>query len=137
MNKFFTSLNGAISLSVLALLAFLGRTMLDWRYEYPVFDPSGSMDTSMTLTFLVLVGIWLWGIVATVRGSRRGLIAILVMVLLLDVVFALSTYFFLCQPWTGCIGWPNAWPWNWTQLFLGLLSAVTIVYQLKHFKPES
>lgn len=136
MKKWFTSLNGTITLSILALLVFLGRTMLDWRYEFPAFDPTGSMDTSMALTFLVLVGIWLWGLVVTTRGNRRGLIAILAMVLLLDVVFALSTYFFLCPPWTGCVGWPNAWPWNWSQLLLGLLSAFAIVYQLRQNRAE-
>jgi len=134
MKKLFTSLNGAVTLSTVALLAFLGRTMLDWRYEYPVFDPTGEMDTTMTLTFLALVWIWVWGLTAAVQGSRRGLIAMLVMVLLLDVVFALSTYFFLCPPWEGCVGWPNAWPWNWSQLVLGLLATVAIVGQLRQPK---
>ena len=130
MKKILTTLDGAIFLSGLALLVFLGRTMLDWRYEFPVFDPTGSMDTFLALIILVLVGIWLWGILETKDRKRRGMVIILVMVLLLDIIFALSTYFFLCPPWEGCIGWPNAWPWNWSQLILGLISAAAIWYQL-------
>jgi len=36
MKNWFTSLNGAITLSVVGLLTFLGRGFLDWRYEYPL-----------------------------------------------------------------------------------------------------
>jgi hypothetical protein len=134
MKNLFTSLNGAITLSVIALLSFLGRAFMDWRYEYPAQDPAGSWDTPMALTYLVLVGIWIWGLLAAARGSRRGLITSLVLVLLLDVAMALATYFFFCPPWTGCVGWPNAWPWNWSNLITGLLAATAIVSQLRQNK---
>jgi hypothetical protein len=35
MKKWFLSLNGAITLSGLAFLSFLGRAFLDWRYGLP------------------------------------------------------------------------------------------------------
>jgi hypothetical protein len=80
---------------------------------------------------MALAGGWLWALPAAGRGSRRGLIGCLVAVLLLDVAFALATYFFFCPPWTGCKGWPNAWPWNWANLVSGLLAAVALVLQLR------
>ena len=44
MRNWFMSLNGAITLSVIALLTFLGRGFMDWRYEYPLQVPSGAFD---------------------------------------------------------------------------------------------
>lgn len=131
MGKWLTSLNGAITLSVLALLTFMGRAFLDWRYEYPQQDPAGNWDTSGALIYMALIGGWLWGLLAAGRGSRRGLIVCLIAVLLLDVVFAGVTYFFFCPPWTGCKGWPNAWLWNWSNLISGAVAAVAIAFQLR------
>jgi len=131
MKNRLTSLNGAITLSVLAFLTFLGRAFMDWRYEYPRQDPTGSLDTTMALIYMALVGVWLWGLLAAGRGSRPGLIVCLIAVLLLDVALALATYFFFCPPWTGCTGWPNAWPWNWSNLLSGAISAVAIAFQLR------
>jgi len=130
MKNQFTSLNGTIALSVIALLTFLGRVFLDWRYQYPESDPAGTFDTSTALIYMLLIGVWLWGLLAASRGSRGGLITSLVVVLLLDVVFALVTYFIFCPPWTGCVGWPNAWPWNWSNLISGVIAAAAIAYQL-------
>jgi len=120
-----------ITLSVIALLTFLGRTFLDWRYQYPQSDPAGNFDTSTALIFLLLIGGWLWGLLAASRGSRGGLIGSLIAVLLLDVAFALTTYFIFCPPWTGCVGWPNAWPWNWSNLILGAIAAAAILFQIR------
>lgn len=131
MKNWLTSLNGAITLTVIAFLTFLGRAFMDWRYEYPQQDPLGSWDTPMALIYMALIGGWLWGLLAAGRGSRRGLIVCLVAVLLLDVTLALATFFFFCPPWTGCTGWPNAWLWNWSNLISGVIAAIAIAFQLK------
>lgn len=131
MKNWLTSLNGTIALSVVALLSFLGRAVMDWRYEYPRQDPTGSLDTMMALIYLALIGGWLWGLLAADRGSRGGLIVCLIAVLLLDVAFALATYVFFCPPWTGCVGWPNAWLWNWLNLISGLIAVVAIAFQIR------
>jgi len=131
MKRRYTSLNGAITLSVIAFLTFLGRAFMDWRYEYPHQDPLGSWDTPGALIYMALAGLWLWGMLTAVRGSRRGLIGSLIAVLVLDVAFALATYFFFCPPWTGCQGWPNAWPWNWANLITGAVAAVALVLQVR------
>jgi hypothetical protein len=62
-------------LSVIAFLTFLGRAFLDWRYEYPLQDPTGSWATPGALIYTALAGGWLWSLLAAARGSRRGLIA--------------------------------------------------------------
>ncbi|HSF83073.1 MAG TPA: hypothetical protein VLA49_17685 [Anaerolineales bacterium] len=137
MKNWFTSLNGAITLSVVALLTFLGRGFLDWRYEYPLQDPTGSWDTLGALVYMALAGGWIWSLLAAARSRRRGLIVGLILALLLDVALALATYFILCPPWTGCEGWPNAWPWNWANLITGLLSSAAIVMYLRQNPAES
>ncbi|HSR32952.1 MAG TPA: hypothetical protein VLY63_20505 [Anaerolineae bacterium] len=131
MKNWFLSLNGAITLSGLAFLSFLGRAFLDWRYEFPAQDPAGNWDTPTVLIYLAFAGAWLWGMLAASGGSRRGLIACLILVLLLDVAMALATYFFFCPPWTGCEGWPNAWPWNWSNLIFGAIAALALGLQLR------
>jgi hypothetical protein len=129
VKNWFTSLNGAITLSAIALLTFLGRSFMDWRFEYSQQDPAGS--TSGALIYMVLIGGWLWGLLAASRGSRRGLVVSLVAVLLLDVAFGLATYFIFCPPWTGCTGWPDAWAWNWSNLISGVIAALAIVFHLR------
>jgi len=125
------SLNGTITLCVVALLTFLGRAFMDWRYEYPNQDPTGIWDTPMALIYIALIGGWLWGLLAAGHGSRGGLIVCLIAVLLLDAGFALATYFFFCPPWTDCTGWPKAWSWNWANLISGGIAAVAVAYQLR------
>jgi len=131
MKNWLTSLNGTVTLSVFALLTFLGRAFLDWRYQYSQSDPAGNWDTSTALIYMLLIGGWLWGLLAAARGSRRGLITSLIAILLLDVAFALVTYFVFCPPWSGCQAWPNAWPWNWSNLISGAIAAVAIFFQLR------
>jgi hypothetical protein len=131
MRNWFLSLNGAITLSVIALLTFLGRGFMDWRYEYPLQDPTGAWDIPGALVYMALAGGWIWGLLAAARGSRRGLIAILILALLLNVALALATYFIFCPPWTGCEGWPNTWLWNWANLISGLLAVIAAAFQLR------
>lgn len=131
MRAWITSLNGAIALSVIALLTFLGRGFMDWRYEFPVQDPSGAFDIPGALLYMAFAGIWIWAVLAAARGSRRGLIGLLILGLVLDVALAFATYFVFCPPWTGCEGWPNAWLWNWANLITGLLAVGATALQLR------
>jgi hypothetical protein len=131
MRNWIVSLNGAITLSVIALLTFLGRGFMDWRYEYPQQDPSGAFDIPGALIYMALAGIWIWGLLAVVRGSRRGLVALMILALVLNVALALATYFIFCPPRAGCEGWPNAWLWNWANLISGLLAAAATTINLR------
>ena len=133
MTNWFLSVYGAITLSVIALLTFLGRLFLDWRYESDLLGPAGSFEEAANvLLFLAFAGGWIWAMLAAIRGSRRGLIASLILALFLDVAFALVTYVVFCPP--GCKGFPNLWPWSWAQLILGLLAAIALMFQLRQEK---
>jgi hypothetical protein len=130
MRKWLLSLNGAITLSVIALLTFLGRLFLDWRYESQLLGSAGSFEEAVNvLLFLAFAGGWIWAMLAAICGSRRGLIASLVLAMLLDVAFALVTYAVFCPP--GCRGFPNLRPWSWAQLSSGLLAAIALTFQLR------
>ncbi len=131
MRNWLLSLNGAITLSAIAFLTFLGRALMDWRYEYPNQDPAGNWDMPGALIYVVLTGGWLWGLLAAMRGNRRGLIGCLIAVLLLDVAFALATFFFFCPPWTDCRGSSSVWPWIWLNLISGAAAAVALALQLR------
>jgi hypothetical protein len=131
MKNWFLSIKGAVTLSVISLLMFLGRAFMDWRYEYPLQDPAGNWDIPGALVYMALAGGWIWGILAAERGSRRGLITILIFALLLNVALSLATYFLFCPPWTDCEGWPNVWWWNWTNLVIGILAVISITFQLR------
>ena len=131
MRNWLMSLNGAITLSVIAFLTFLGRAFIDWRYEYPYQDPAGNWDTPGVLIYMALAGGWLWGLLAATQGSRRGLIGCLTAVLLLDVAFALATVLLFCPPWTDCQGSPSVWPWIWANLISGAVAAVALAFQLR------
>jgi hypothetical protein len=134
MKTWFASLNGAITLSAIAFLTFLGRAFLDWRFEYLKQDPAGNWASPGALIYMVLAGGWVWSLLAATRSSRSGLVGNLIFALVLDVAMALTTYFIWCPPWSGCQGWPNAWPWNWANLISGLLAVVALVLQLRQKK---
>jgi hypothetical protein len=137
LNNWFLSLNGAITLSVLALLAFIGRLFMDWRYESHLMGAAGSYEEFLyVLGFLVVLGVYIWGLLASISGSRRGLIALFIMVLLLNIGFALATFFIWCPPAT-CTGFANMGRWNWIHLALGVLAAIAIGFQLSGKQPEN
>ena len=132
MRNWFLSQNGAITLSVIALLVYLGRVFLDWRYESHLLGAEGSLQEFLyILMFLAFAGQLVWGMLTAKSGSRRGLFACLFLALLLGVGFAAVTYFFLCPPASCTQFIPNLWQWNWAQLILGLVAAIALVFQLK------
>jgi hypothetical protein len=138
MKNWFLSLNGAITLSVMALLVFLGRVFLDYRYESHLLGAEGSLQEFLyILMFLAFAGGWVWGMLAAKSGSRGGLFTCLVLALLLDVGFAAMTYFFWCPP-SSCTQFiPNLWQWNWAELIFGLLAAIALMFQLTGKKVKS
>lgn len=138
MKNWFLSQNGAITLSVMALLVFLGRLFLDWRYESHLLGAEGSLQEFLyILMFLAFAGGWIWGMLAAKSGSRSGLLTCLVFALLLDVGFAVATYLFWCPPESCTKFIPNLWQWNWAELILGLLATIALVFQLTGKKMET
>ena len=137
MKNWFLSLYGAITLSLIALLTFIGRLFLDWRYESSLMGAAGSTaETINILLQLAFIGGWVLAMLAATRGSRRGLIACLIFALLLDLGFVFAMFFFWCPP-ASCRGFPansGLWRWTWAQLISGLLAAMALVLQLRQEK---
>jgi hypothetical protein len=132
MKNWFLSVNGAITLSVIAFLIFLGRIFLDWRYESHLLGDPGSLEEFLfVLMFLAFAGGWVWAMLAIKSGSRGGLIACLIFALMLGVGFAVQTYLFLCPPASCPKFIPHLWSWVWAELISGLLAAIALVFQLR------
>ncbi len=77
MKAWFTSLDGAITLAVMALLTELWRAFVDFQHVYSNFlDGTGALLLG-TLLYTALFGAWAWALLRAGRGSRSGLIAAL------------------------------------------------------------
>jgi len=125
-----TSLNGAITLSVIALMSFVGRSFLDARYvlteDMP--DASKAMVGGWALFTMVIVGSWAWALVAAVQGSRGGLIAL----------FAIALFTGLLAGAGSLIAFrpimPSAKPLGdiaiWSNLVFGLLAGLSVGLRL-------
>ena len=79
----FSSLNGAITISVIALMSVVGRSFLDARYVLAEDMPNASKAAvaGWALFTMALVGGWVRVLVAAAQGSRGGLIAALAIAL--------------------------------------------------------
>jgi len=90
MKNWFTSLNGAIALSMISLLVFLGRTLIDFYYVYREFNLDVGTVALAMLANMALFGGWIWALLSAVQGSRRGLISVLVLDLFFFFVIAVA-----------------------------------------------
>jgi len=130
MTAWFLSRGGAVTLTWLALLAFLGRTMVDWRYVYPDEVPEGAVTVMSLVVTVALIAGWIWSILAAGRGARWGTVGALALVLFLGVGLAASTTVALC-PSPCQTAWPLMEIANWVQLVLGVLATVALGIQLR------
>ena len=125
MKNWFMSRNGAISLSAVAFIAMLGRSIGDARYV--LTEDSGSAGPDMVglwiLAYSAFFGGWIWSLLAAARESRGGLTALSILNLLLPFGLGLSTLLFWC-PSPCRTGWPVMEISNWTTLTSGLIAAV-------------
>jgi hypothetical protein len=78
MINWFTSLRGTITLSSIAMLSFIGYVFLEANFFLGQWISGITAAATMTLVVIVIVGGWLWGLLAAVGGSRAGLIAALI-----------------------------------------------------------
>ena len=125
MKTWFTSLNGAITLSAIALLVFMGRTFVDFQFVFNSFAATPGMAALTTVVYMALFGGWLWGLLAAVHGSRRGLIAALVFGLLLPVLTGIGTLLAFCPSPCRTAGGLMEIA-NWLNLVTGAIAAVAI-----------
>lgn len=96
-----------VALSTLSLLLMLERVFVDFRYVALEMEPLDAImpftAPYMVIAFLLFGG-WIWALLASLRGARVALMA-LVGFSLLNLVFGLSTVAVLCP--TPC---QTAWP---------------------------
>ena len=128
MKYWFFSSNGAITLAVISLLVFLGRTLLDFYYVYGEFGLSVGMVSGTTLAHMLLFGGWIWSLLFTVQGSRRGLIAVFGFNLFFLLFIAVGTLVSYC-PSPCMTGWPLGEIAIWTSLITGLLASISLGIQ--------
>lgn len=136
MKNWFTSLNGAVTLSVIALLTELWRAFVDFQHEYSNFLNSMGALLLATLLYTALFGGWAWALLRAMRGSRNALIAALIINLLFLLALPIGTLVAYCP--SPC---PELWPLmelaNWINLLFGLLAAVALAFQLRQYKAAS
>ena len=133
MKNRFTFLDGAIALSVLALLTLLARTIgLDAMFVLPG-EMGVRQDQPATVALIVLwttalFGGWIWALLVATRGGSVGLIAALIFSLLSGILGAL-TLLVLCPD--GCAVWPLGSILVWAELITGLAASLALGLQLR------
>jgi len=133
MKSWFTSLNGAITLSVIALLTELWRAFVDFQYEYAeVLNGIGPL-LLVTLLYTLLFGSWAWTLLRTMRGSRNALIAALAINLLILLAIPIGALVAYCP--SPCRElWPVMELANWINVLFGLLATVALALQLRQYR---
>ena len=136
MKNWFTSLNGAVTLSVIALLTELWRAFVDFQHEYSNFLNSTGAVLLGTLLYTALFGGWAWALRCAMRGSRSALIAALILNLMILLIIPIGALVAYCP--SPC---PDLFPVmelaNWINLLFGLLAAVALAFQLRQYKAAS
>lgn len=121
MKNWFSSLNGAITLSAIAFVLFLGRTFLDFQFVLPEFMSTTSQVITGVLLSMVIFGAWLWGLLAGARGNRGAMVMAFIFPLLFGVGAGIGTLISFCPSPCATAGGLMEVA-NWTNLITGLLA---------------
>ncbi len=133
MRNWLVSLNAAVEFGVIALLTLMARlTFLDALYvpEFGAMLPENQPATialSM-LVYMVLVGCWVWSLLAAAHSSRTGLIGSLLFSLLTALGGGLLTLTAFCPK--GCAAPPVGNIIVWANLVSGLAASLALIFQL-------
>ncbi len=133
MKSWFMSLNGAITLSVIALLAVMARlTFLDALFVSEFrsgFSESQPWPVALSmLVYMIFFGGWIWMLLVATRGSRTGIIVALIFNLLLAFGGGLLTLLVFCP--AGCAAWPVGNIIVWVALIVGLAASIALGQQI-------
>jgi hypothetical protein len=115
-------------LSAAALLSFLARAFIDYRF---VYDELGFSTTSLglvTLFNLAFFAGWIWALVSASHGARRAMFVLLAYGAIL-VLFGLATLISLC-PSPCRTGWPVGEVTIWSNLLVGIPATVVVARHL-------
>ena len=122
MKTWLTSFTTVIALNILGFISFIARSLLDWRYVYPIFMPAESDQIAYGAVFYLFVfGIWFWALVAATQSSRGALVVMIVFNLVFLFGIGASTYFYFC-PFPCPVIWPVSEIINWSNMVFGLLT---------------
>ena len=102
MKTWFTSLNGAITLSALALLSFIGYAFMAARYFLEKWIPGDGAAMVETIVLLLIIGGWLRALFVAAGGRRGGLTALFAFSILITLIALYDTQFFLYA-----MAWPE------------------------------
>ena len=119
----------AIILSLAALLSFLARTFLDFRFVYQEIGldvPSLSVATILNLAFFAG---WIWALIVASHAGRKAMYALLALDVLL-VFFGLSTLTSFC-PSPCQTAWPLGEVLIWSNLLIGIPAVATAIMALR------
>jgi hypothetical protein len=126
MKNWFTSLNGALTLSFLALLIELWRGFLDFAFIYPV--QTKGMEVIAATVYAVLFGVWMYGLSKGQQSSRAGIVAAMMIGVIFLLVIDLGTIFFYCPH--GCTRVESNLS-AWTGLVVGTLAIIALALQVR------
>ncbi len=98
MKNWFTSLNGAVTLSTLSLLSFIGYALMEMRYFLEKWIPGDNAAAVEMFVVLVIVGGWIQAHFAATSSRRRGLTALLAFSVFTALVAPYDVRFFPL-PW--------------------------------------
>ena len=135
MKAWFTSLNVAITLSVIAFILSISRTFLDFQFVFPETSPSLGMVAIAIGFYTIVFGGWLWALLVGVQGRRAGLIAALLFALLLPFGGGIATLVAFCPTPCATAGGLMEIA-NWANLITGLLAAVVVGLRLRQTSAE-
>jgi len=103
MKTWFTSLHGAITLSALALLSFIGYTFMAARYFLEKWIPGDGAAMVETIVLLLIIGGWLRALFVAAGGRRGGLTALFAFSVLITLIALYDMQFVLYAQ----ISWPE------------------------------
>ena len=113
-----TRWTGALVFSGAALLSFLTRTFIDYRFVYAELNFTNASLISVTLFNLAFYGGWIWALVSA-SHRRRPAMYILIGYATLLIVYGLATSITWCP--SPC---QTAWPFGeltiWSNYVLGI-----------------
>ena len=130
MKNWFTSLNGAITLTALTIFSEAWRGFLDAMFVIAAeFNTPSSMQAA-AIIFAVLFGGWTWALALAWQGNQKALILTFSINLLVLFVIPVSWLFIYCpaacQAEAGIFNLANT-----LNLVLGVLAAISMSFQLR------
>jgi hypothetical protein len=127
MNIWLKSLNGAIVLSSIAMLSFIGYTLLEFRYFLESWIPGVKAATLEMLFVLALVGCWQVALFTAYGGKKSGLVALVIIAVIPGLMTLFDLVFYSPIPY----GWPLLQIMVWVTLITCTAAIGSLAFQIK------